>query len=158
MRIILLVVFLGISLIAKHTELLNEVKNDVLLSEHVSIVSIESVNYLVAVSNSKIEDKTPEAKMKAIKEARMLSQKALMNYIYGTEVSTDETLEKKTVSLKVIENGKVVSSKKFKSKKYLKIIKEKGTGLIKNVFNVGKWKSKDKTRYFSASAIKIPSH
>lgn len=133
--------------------LLSKVKNSsYLASITTEIIELNSVIYLVSIGKSKFADTSPQSLLNARTEAQMLAESGLTKFIYGTQVSSLESLTKKIKLTVVKEDGKIVSRDKNKTKNFLKIIKEHGEGVLSKVIRLGKWKVSNE--YYFALAIK----
>ena len=154
--IFLLTVLLSFgSLFAADKELLNVVKQNDLLINDTGFIKHYNVCYLVSVGVSEIKANTPKAKVKAIKESRLKANKALMNFVHGTELESKKILKIEEITTMTIKDGKTSEMSVKEKKEYLELIKSKGSGVIKKTIDIGKWKSEDKKEYFYALGIVV---
>jgi hypothetical protein len=131
---ILLLLFSSV-LFAGNREFTKYLKNNTYIAtETTEIIEFKGDIYLVSVGKSKIEDiSSPQSRIDAIEEATLQAQKGIMQFVHGTQTSSLEQLTKKSVTTKIIEDGKVLSIDKKKTKKFLRVIKEEGKGAIKKL-------------------------
>ena len=125
-----------------------------LLHNGANFVEEDENTYLVGVGKSPIREEDVQAQVTAIKEAQLLAQKAILEFTHGTELTVQEELVKTTKTTQLVINGNLVSNDKIRTKKYEKIIKELGSGILVNLKKLGKWK--ENNTYFFAYFIKIP--
>ena len=147
--IILLFINNGIAY-AGNKDLINFIKhNESLCDGNPDFLINEGLEYLISVGVSPIKDSTPEAKLNAITEAKLIADEGLMKFIYEVQFSSKEELIKE---IQTISSGNG-EEKIISTEKYIEIIKEKGKGILKGSLNIGKWKSEDKKEYFYAVGV-----
>ena len=152
--IILMVMFafMSTSLLQAEDNFLNILKNDEnLCMGNVDTIVFKGKEYLISVGSSPIDSNTPEAKLKAREEARLIAEESLMKFVYQVQVDSAEELKTEHTEM-INKNGK---SKVRIEEKYIEIIKEKGKGILKRLTPYGKWKSKDKAEYYFAVGITL---
>ena len=129
------------------TVLLAKIKHDILLQDGAHLIEEKGHTFLVAVGNSKIKDKSIEAKLHAIKGSQVKAQKAIMVFIHGSEISVTEKLIRKTLTEQT-EEGKDIQVKKTRTSTRERQIQEKSDGVLASMKTLGTWREKE--RYFSA--------
>jgi hypothetical protein len=133
-RTLLIGVLFSISVFA--TELKNIVMQDAMLSNGLTtFIKYQDTQYLVAVGISTISSNSIQAKINAIKGAKALAQSNLSKFINNTQVQSTQELIDKVI---IVKNSDKI--KRDVTSKYLEIIKEKGSGILKNTIDIGKWK------------------
>lgn len=133
-------VFLSLNANAKNNPVLQIIQSDSLLSSgEIGFINHNGKNYLVSVGVSTIEENTPSGKLNCIKEAKMMAQENLVKFIYDIQISSRENLSKEKIILQKHGQKEVFRMKK----EFLRIINERGEGLLKNLISIGKWKSSD---------------
>ena len=133
------------------TSLLKE--SSYISSETTFITEFEGDIYLVSVGKSEIDGTaSPQSKMNAIEEATLQAQKGIMQFIQGTQVTSIQQLENKSVTIKTIKNGEVISIDKERTKQFLTTVHEEGSGALKKVKKIGRWR--DESAYYVALALK----
>ena len=142
-------------LFAGDKELLNVVKQNELLIDDTGFIKHNNVCYLVSVGVSEIKANTIQAKVKAIKESRLKANKALMNFVHGTEIESEKTLKIEEITTMTVKDGKRTEMSTTEKEEYLELIRSKGSGIIKRTIDIGKWKSEDKKEYFYALGIVV---
>ena len=144
--VVILAVFVSFS---SASTLKSEVQKDSMLSSgFTGFLIYENNHYLISVGISQIKNPTIQAKVNAIKEAKLSAQKELTKFIYEVTVKTKEELISK---MAIIKDGK--NTTRITDEKYIEIIKENNDGILKNTIDIGKWKVKDE--YFYALGTKI---
>ena len=137
-------------------DLFSTVRNDdFLCNENVSFIQIKDKTYLVSVGRSTIRRDFSQAKLNAMKEAKLKSESLLSNFVHDVKVTSRETLETTSTTKQSVKNGKVQDVDREIEEKYTEFIREKGGGVLRKVFKIGKWK--EKTDYFYASGILMPN-
>jgi len=145
--LLLCLIALPCSALAEEPSFQKSIKaNEFLCSGNVDFAQYDGQEYLVSVGQSAIVNDTPEAKLKARKEAKLNAEEGLMKFIYEVQVSSSEEL--KTKMQVTTQNGKTV--KREFEESYLETIREQGEGILKHLISIGKWKSGDKKEYFYA--------
>ena len=142
------------TLYADEKSLLDTVKAMPLLQNGANFIEEEGNTYLVGVGRSIIRGTDVQAKINAIKEAQLKAQKAILSFTHGSELTVEEKLIKTSITTKIVVNGSIVINDKKRTKKYEKVIKELGSGILVNLKRLGKWK--ENGSYFFAFYIKIP--
>lgn len=139
--------------ISKDKELLFAIKGDTFLeSGNVEFVTLNNnKRYCVSVGSSQIHGSSPEAKIKAIKEARMKAESQLMKFIYSTQNMSYDSMTTQTV---IRQTGNGVPTRDEREVMY-EFVRDRGKGLLKNLTTIGKWKSKDKTEYYVGIGMQL---
>jgi len=131
---------------ANEDVLLQRIKDTPLLHNGAQIIEENGSVYLIGVGSSVIRDIGTLAKVNAIKESQLKAQKSIIYLIHGSNIETDESLSKQTITeTKTIDN-KVVSQKVANKKLYERVIKEQGNGILVNLKKLGYWQ--DGNRYY----------
>ena len=154
MRTLCLVCLMCVTLYADEKSLLEIVKKMPLLQNGANFVEEDGSSYLVGVGKSQIRGEDVQAKINAIKESQLKAQKAILGFTHGTELTVEEELVKTSITTKIVVNGSIVVNDKKRTKKYEKVIKELGSGILVNLKKLGKWK--ESGSYFFAYYMKIP--
>ena len=145
LRYSILVVLFSLLLHAK--TLKDVVQEDSLLSEgYTGFITYEEKVYLIAVGVSKIEDSSPQSKINAIKVAKIVAQSELTKFIHQVKLTNKQELKEVTITTKEGEKAKHQYTEKF-----IETIREESDGILRNVFDVGKWKKGNE--YFFALGI-----
>ena len=140
-------------LFSNQQELFKLVKKDPLLHSGTHIVPMGDKTYFVSVGNATIRGTTPQAKITALKESRIMAQKTAMQFIHGSQITVDESMTRiKTVETNTHSNGKS-TTQVSRTKYYTQIIKEQGDGILVNLKKLGKWKKGGK--YFFAFFLEL---
>jgi len=113
-----------------------------------TIISYKNNQYLVSVGISDLDDNSLESKLKAIKTSKILAKSELSKFINDIQSKSKEELIDKTI---IIKNGDKI--KRRIESKYIELINEQSKGILKNIFNIGRWKRNNE--YFYAIGIKI---
>lgn len=146
-NIFILMLFISTSLFSNSLkdEIMN---NDFLSNGFTGFIEYENNKYLIAVGVSDIKNDSIQAKVNAIKSAKILAQSKLTNFIYDVKIQSVEELSTKTMVTKNDENiTRVIEDE------YIEIIKAQSNGLLKNTKDIGKWKIDNE--YFYALGVKI---
>lgn len=131
--------------------LLNVVKNsDFLLLGNIETLNLDNKRYIVSTGVSMTKDSSPKALVGAMRIAKLRSFDALMKFIYGTVVRSDEHLETRTVI--TTEFG---VSKRVTSDSMVTILREIGKGEMPPHIDIGNWLGKD-GQYYWAIGIALP--
>ena len=154
MKILLFALLIITTIHADEKSLLETVKKMTLLHNGANFVEDEKSVYLVGVGKSPILGDDVQAKVNAIKEAQLFAQKAILSFTHGTELTFEEELVKTTTTTTFIVDGIVISNDKKRTKKYERIIKELGDGILVNLKKLGKWK--ENSEYLFAYYMKVP--
>jgi len=153
-KVLLIFLFVIVSIHANKNSLFATVKKMTILHNGSNFIEDEGKMYLVGVGYSSLSGSDTQAKINAIKEAQLFAQKAIMSFSYGTEVESNEAVEKKTITTTLVINGKIVSHDKKRTKNYEQSIRESGNGILVGLKKLGKWK--EKNNYFFAYYVLVP--
>lgn len=153
-KILFIIWFSSIVIYADEHSLLDLVKKTPLLQNSANFIEENGEIYLVGVGKSVIRGNDVQAKVTAIKESQIKAQKAILNLTHGTEMTVKEELNKVTTTTTLVINGEVISNDRKQTKRYEKVIKELGSGILVKLKKLGKWKQDGS--YFFAYYVRIP--
>jgi len=114
------------------------------------ILIFSNLKYIVSTGVSVTKDSSPKSLVGAMRIAKLRSFDALMKFIYGTVVRSDEHLETRTVI--TTEFG---VSKRVISDAMVTTLREIGKGEMPPHINIGNWLGKD-GQYYWAIGIALP--
>ena len=119
------------------------IKNDSLLSNGMTnFIKYQNKTYLISVGISEIRNNSVQSKINSIKQARILSKANLTKFINSTTIETTENFKSIT---KIISYNKNFT--KVSREEYTEIIKEKGSGVLTNIIDIGKWRIEKEVFY-----------
>ena len=153
-NILFIIWFSSIVIYADEHSLLDLVKKTPLLQNSANFIEENGEIYLVGVGKSVIRGNDVQAKVTAIKESQIKAKKAILNLTHGTEMTVKEELNKVTTTTTLVINGEVISNDRKQTKRYEKVIKELGSGILVKLKKLGKWKQDGS--YFFAYYVRIP--
>ena len=125
------------------------IQKDSFLSEgYTGFIQHEGKNYLVSVGISTIEDNSVQAKINAIKVAKILAQSDLTKFIHKVKLTSKQQLIEVAITTK---EGKKINHRY--SEKFIETIREESDGILRNIIEIGKWK-KDGEYFFALGVEK----
>ncbi len=123
------------------------IQKDIFLSEgYTGFIQYEEKNYLVSVGISAIEDDSVQAKINAIKTAKILAQSDLTKFIYKVKLTSKQELIEVTI---ITKEGNKINHRY--SEKFIETIREESDGILRNIIEIGKWKKNGE--YFFALGV-----
>jgi hypothetical protein len=153
MRFIFWLLLSSIQLFSNNTLFLEKVKTMPLLQNSASVIEFEGHAYIVSVGSSHINGTDVQSRINTITIARTLAQKALSNFIHGTQLTVDKYLKKEKTTTTLTIDGQTTTHEVKQKKQYEHIIREKGDGILVNVQELGKWR--EGNQYYFVLIVKI---
>jgi len=114
----------------------------------ISYVKVNGHTYLISVDSSLINGSSPEAKIKAMKEAEILAQDQLLKYLYGLQ---SESIKEMSSTVITVSNKHGTSIDEVN--RISEMIKEGSSGVLKNISSFYRWKNDGNYKYFVAVGI-----
>jgi len=133
---------------SNETQLLETVKNDPVLQSGAHIVNLDNKSFLVAVGKAEISGTDAQAKIRAIKESKIKAQKSILVFVHGSNISYDESRQKRTITTERSALGEVQSQRTTSTVKYERIIQEISDGILTGLKPLSSWHKENS--YFSA--------
>lgn len=130
---ILIVIF---SMFLSADTLKETVQKDSFLSEgYTGFIEHNKKTYLVSVGISQIIDSSVQAKINAIKAAKVIAQSNLVKFIHQVKLTSKQELIEVTITTR---DGQKISRRH--NEKFIETIREESDGILRNVIEIGKWK------------------